>query len=592
MATAVPAGVVRGFCVFLAVMLVQPCDAMHNCAGARCTAATLVAQSPEPERAVEAFLLARRWLDLDELPAPSEQSAQLELPGVTGVCVVLRQDGRLVGIGEDLSAGPIMLRRAVGRAVSKALADETVRGVRAVTGDKVTARLSLELELAGPRVPLIGRTIGDAAGRIIPGDEGIALQRSDAWFMAFPARLLATDGASRPDATITALMVDAGLPAKDLPEFATEDRVSLSRFATLRLRQDSADGPPAAVTRAGRVIDLREVTPAFTRGLAIRIATRLAAHVVPVAPDEPALGVRLLGTYNPTADRYTPPFAEPRDSALAALALAEASACDWLPEQVRLAARTKCVALAESLQRLPDELRTAPVDELCAIAFSQTRGGDAAITGELRRRIAVRIAATAEATTAESSMAIAAALAIGLAPADATVADRARRIADSLRGSPAAALEAAIPLALLSRAPGLDPDTARAIRSALASTAAALRPLQLGADPALGPVPPDLAGGLVLPGGTRLRADTSTLRFSAGFALSGDAEGLDSANAALQLNTIRFLAQHTANDPWVGGFRRPESLRGLVRRSLAGDDCPPGVTALGLLVALGGPATP
>jgi len=553
-------------------------------------AATQVAQSPDPGTAVEAFLLARRWLDLDELPAPSDQSAQLDLPGATGVCVVLRQDGRLVGIGEDTSASPLMLRRAVGRAVSKALADETVRSVRSITGDKVTARLSLELELAGPRVPLIGRTIGDAADRVVPGDEGIALQRADAWFTAFPSKLLATDGASRPDTTITALMVEAGLPAKDLNEFATEDRVSLSRFSTIRLRQDAADGPPSVVTRGGRVIDAREITPAFTRGLAIRIAARLAAQVVPVAPAEPGLGVRLLGTYNPTADRFTPPFAEPRDAALAALALAQASACEWMPEQVRLTSRAKCIALAGSLQKLPDDARMAPVDELCAIALHCAGGGDAALVNQLRGRIEARLAATADASTAEDSMAVAAAIAVGSDASAAALLDRARRISEKIREKPAAALEAAIPLALLSRSPGLEPGIAQVIRSTLVAAAVGLRPQQLGADPSLDLVPPDLVGGLALPGTPRLRTDTSTLRFAAGFALGRVEQAGEPAAAALHMGTIRFLAQHTADDPWVGGFRRPESLRGLVRRSMARDDCPPGATALGLLVALGGPS--
>jgi len=560
---------------------------MHGCAGACCTAATQAATAPEPERAVEAFLLARRWLDLDELPAPSESSSRLELPGVTGICVVLRQDGRLVGIGEDSRAGPLMLRRAVGRAVSKALADETVRGVRAVTRDRITARLSLQLELAGERVPLIGRTIGDASDRIIPGDEGIALQRADAVFMAFPSRLLATDSAARPDSSITALMVEAGLPAKDLPEFATEDRVSLSRFSTLRLRQDHANGTPTIVTRAGRVIDAAEITPAFTRGIGIRLVTRLAAHVVAIAPDDPARGVRLLGTYNPTADRYTPPFADARDAALAALALGEAAACDWMPEEVRRTAKAKCVSLAASLQRLPDSERVAPVDELCAITLDRI-GGKPAIDDELSRRVESRMMATREGGLAEESIALAAVLAATIEDRVPALAARLARVAESAREDPAAALEAAIPLGLLARTRGLDPEVARSLRASLVIAATALRTQQLGADPSLGQIPRDLVGGIALPGTLRLRVDTGTLRFSAGFALGLGSQPPDPVVAALQKGTMRFLAQHIADDPWVGGFRRPENLRGLVRRSLAGDDCPPASTTLGLLLALGG----
>jgi hypothetical protein len=61
----------------------------------------------------------------------------------------------------------------------------------------------------------------------------------------------------------------------------------------------------------------------------------------------------------------------------------------------------------------------------------------------------------------------------------------------------------------------------------------------------------------------------------------GRAARLDSGRAF-----VRFLAQHVADDPWVGGFRNPGALRGLVRGDLSSDDCPPGPTAAGLLLAL------
>ena len=90
------------------------------------------------------------------------------------------------------------------------------------------------------------------------------------------------------------------------------------------------------------------------------------------------------------------------------------------------------------------------------------------------------------------------------------------------------------------------------------------------------------------PGAPPWRADTSSLRFTAGFALALVPREPSDEAMALHRGTLRFLAQHTADDPWAQAFRRPESLRGLVRRSLTGDDCPPDATALGLLVALAG----
>jgi hypothetical protein len=49
---------------------------------------------------------------------------------------------------------------------------------------------------------------------------------------------------------------------------------------------------------------------------------------------------------------------------------------------------------------------------------------------------------------------------------------------------------------------------------------------------------------------------------------------------------VRFLAQHVANEPWTDGFRQPDAVRGLVRASLATDDCPPAATAAGLFLSI------
>ena len=54
----------------------------------------------------------------------------------------------------------------------------------------------------------------------------------------------------------------------------------------------------------------------------------------------------------------------------------------------------------------------------------------------------------------------------------------------------------------------------------------------------------------------------------------------------MRRSALRFLAQHVADDPWVGGFRSPEALRGLIRDSLGANSCPPDRLALGLLLAL------
>ncbi|MFZ9882697.1 MAG: hypothetical protein ACO3QC_15005, partial [Phycisphaerales bacterium] len=313
--------------------------------------------APTEESLVAPFLAARAWLDADALPALDAPEAQTPIEGATAIACVLRLDGRVVGSGENSEGDALMLRRALGRALAQALGDETIRSVRSTAGDRIAVRLSLELEAAGPLRPLIGRTVADAARRVQPGAEGLAVLRGDRAYRAYPSRMLASDLAARPERAIAALLVDAGLPAKDLPEFSREDRVSLARFATARLRERRSGDAPTEVTRGGRTIGIAEVDAAALRSTTLLLASRLAAQVVPRDPADPASGHALLGTYNPTADDFTPPLAGDADAAFAAIALAEASRSASLPAPTRRAARDACVRLANS----PQTASPAPV---------------------------------------------------------------------------------------------------------------------------------------------------------------------------------------------------------------------------------------
>ena len=200
-----------------------------------------------------------------------------------------------------------------------------------------------------------------------------------------------------------------------------------------------------------------------------------------------------------------------------------------------------------------------------------------------------------------AAFAAAASAALGADGNAAEAARIARAILAAFHDRPGTLLQTALPLALLARQSALEPACAAEIRATIASLAEQLAAQQIGADPlAFEGMPADLVGGLFPPSGPRMRVDSECLRHAAAFAFAfpktaatgaatGAAEGAARAPAALSLATrrsLRFLAQHTADDPWVGGFRHPEALRGLVRASLATDDCPPEPTIYGLLLAI------
>jgi hypothetical protein len=619
LATPVPAGDSRLFCgasrAPVLVAVVALCGVLHAGSMPCCAAATelyaAATQSAGSERdcpseavALAAFLRARAWLDADALPAQSEQAAQLELADTAAVCVILRHAGRVVGYGEDAGEGGVadglMLRRAVGRAVARALGDETIRNVRELVGDRVTVRLSLELELAGAARPLLGRTIAEAAARVVPGRDGLAVRRGESIVRAFPSRLCAADIAARPDRTVTALLIDAGLPAKDLNQYATEDRVSVARFASVRLRQDAPEDAPLPVTRAGRTIAPAEVTPAAARVLAMQLAARLAAQVVAAEESGAAsAGVRLLGTLNPTADAYDPPFADTRQTATAALALAHAARSEVLPEALRDSARRAASGLVGTLLERPDADRGDFVDAVCAIALARLgANGSTPVSAAARAALAerMRLALTRVDTASGAPNAPQAALTAAAALAildDADAATRAARVTRSLVGTldakPTGVLQASLPLALLASSERLDDASRAELRRLLTTVALQLMPQQVGADPELSrDVPADLVGGLLPPTGPRSRVEADCLLHAAAFGLAfpGGSDGAPDGLGTMLHGFVRFTAQLTASDPWVGGFRRPEQIRGLVRGSLASDDCPPEPTALGLLAVL------
>jgi hypothetical protein len=584
---------------------------------------------PSEASALTAYLAARAWLDADALPAEGEEAARVPLEATTSVCVLLRLDGRLVGAGHDELDAPrstaaataddagLLLRRAVGRAVARALADTTIASVRAELGDKVTARLSLEVELGGPLRPLIGRTIADAARRVAAGNEGVAVLRGERAHRAFPSRLLAADTAARTDRIIAGLLLEAGLPAKDLPEFSAEERVSLARFHSIRLRADSPDAAPAVVTRAGRLVAQRELTEGFVRAAAAQLAARLAAQVVPADPSRANSPQRLLGTLNPTADLYDPPLAAPSDAALASLALARASRSPLLPEPIRGHAAARARALIGWLSALPGEDRSVAADCLAAIASAELGeegdGGDggtgadvasAAQRASLRDRIGTAARSllaggeTGDASDATRvALLAAAAHALGDAVTEGDLEALMLRLEAHASERPARLVDAALPVALLAASPSLAERHRAPLRALFERLTTLASELQIGAA-ALGaaievadPRSADLLGGIEIPGSASGVADTQSLLLMTGIAMTEAAHSpeewaADPTARATLLPYARFVAQHIATDPWVGGFRNPRTLRGLVRGSLLRDDCPPGATSAALLFLL------
>ena len=283
-----------------------------------CTRPVAATPYPDAGDVVSAYLTLRGWVDEFDLPSPSEPRAAVTLGNASGVCVILRQSGRVVGTGVDTTGDALMLRRAAGRAMGEVLGNPAVAALPPEAVARAGLGLSLELEVAGKLIPLLGRHFADVAGQLSPGLDGVAIRRGRNLAMLFPARMRANNTADRAERMLPALAVEVGLDVMPLPDLVRRFDISLYRFRTTDLAQAAAGDPPFETVRGDRIVLDRQVTRDAITALALGIVEHLATAMAPDAIDEP---VGLMGTYHPAVDRYEPLIAPPMEQALAAWAL-------------------------------------------------------------------------------------------------------------------------------------------------------------------------------------------------------------------------------------------------------------------------------
>jgi len=283
---------------------------------------------PAFEDAIPAWLVARGWLTTGEVPGSESPESRVTIEGLSAVGVLLRLDGRVVGRGFDPDGDAFAVRRAFGRAMAQALGDRTIRSLPEPWRSTPGPRLQFELELAGPRHPLVGGTLATAARRLRPGLDGVAVVRGDNIAVAMPGRLLSTGTADGAGGTLIRLLDEVGLPPQDLPELRRIDDVRLERFETLRLGQATPDAMPEIRSRLGRRVDRRERADDDLADTADALRDRLLRWRPAADPANPDADRLWLGDFDPIAGTHTPLEATPTDRLLAIRALRTAGVDD------------------------------------------------------------------------------------------------------------------------------------------------------------------------------------------------------------------------------------------------------------------------
>ena len=287
---------------------------------------------PDLGDGIDAWFLSRAAVDELHVPTTEETRLDDESPEFRSVSVILRFRGQIIGVGDAAGLGRETLHRALTEAVINARQSKRVRELPIQLIESIGRGTTIELELGGEPVPILGETIQDVADNLRPGVDGLAIRRGDRWSYLFPGRMQAFGQADRPNRALIRLMRDAELPPRNPGELKRLEDIGFYRFEVLTLTQDEPDGAPFETIRGAKRVfiqsdeELRRAAEAIARGCIDCIRGRLASDpekvVGEVSEEQRLVALGLFGDYDFVQDEFDPLVASSADQALVAWALA------------------------------------------------------------------------------------------------------------------------------------------------------------------------------------------------------------------------------------------------------------------------------
>lgn len=569
----------------------------------------------DPAQVVAAYFAARSWLDSFSPPLHDSPEARVPLDHASGVCVILRLTGRIVAmetvVASDVPHRDHLIRRAMGRAMGQVLGDPSVAALPEDMRPEVGRSLTLELEVAGPLQPLLGRTIERLAEQIEPGIDGLAMRRSDSVAMAFPSQLRASNNEGQTALRLPSLAAQLEVPPTELSAMLQQRAVTAHRFRTTHLAQLAPNRTPFETWRGDRTLAELEASMEGIAAFADQLALHTLASIWPgderanddALRDTP-LGV--MGDYRPMQDVFRPLFAPPVEQALTSFALSRYAAAPGAQEAIRSRAMHGSLRLLLELEQLaPGE--DDPLHDLAACAaiiYAVTAHPEARrseriaqlMNGAANQVIAsLRDGRVVDPRTGRTVAPHAQAMAIGaaakLSRSNPEMVDLllVRTALDELwRAVPATEHVDLLPWIAWAEKDLAAPGQPLAHLEDLQRIIAALDASRLTSSDA----PPDARGGFVLRSQHDAvpRPTSQTARPAVFYAWAlrrPDLMPADNRNAASDQHrtTMRFLIQLSVRESFTWMLRSPERARGGVRASLWNHDLPRAAQAMALLAA-------
>lgn len=264
-----------------------------------------------------ALQIVRTWVN-GGMVVSDGSNATLEK--ISGVCVVLRKNGDILGYGEafgEKESELSILEDAATIAFSKAKKHPIIRSLPEDVRSFAFATIGIEVGIATEYTPIPTKDLDKAAKQIVRGVDGIATRRGNTWDFRFPSHMRLSPF-RRTVNHLEGMCIKVGAPAAEViaHQLPVSEDITIYKVSYVSAYQKANGESIRVLFRGDDLITLKDLQQAGLQ----HVANLLASHVMrSVWPLEDPIGIT--GTYLPEVDRLDVVFAPTISQAMAAEAL-------------------------------------------------------------------------------------------------------------------------------------------------------------------------------------------------------------------------------------------------------------------------------
>ena len=256
----------------------------------------------------------RQWIDEGFIVGSKEKSLSDE---VTGVCVVLRHNGALLGYGEAFGDNQDLLILAANIALGEARKNAILRKLPEDIRNHAVSSIGIEVGIASEIIPIPSKNLEKAAKKIITSVDGIAVRRGDSWDYRLPSQMTLSPFRSTVN-HFEGMCIKVGAPAAAAiaHQFSSNENITFYRLKFTAAYQHAKGERVQLLYRGDELVSLMKLQQEGIQ----EVADLLASYLInSLWQGDEAFGIT--GTYQPETDRLNTIFAPVISQAMAAEAL-------------------------------------------------------------------------------------------------------------------------------------------------------------------------------------------------------------------------------------------------------------------------------